>query len=159
MGNSLTGLAPFLDRNSEIRQLDQSQLGILPTPIVIQKTIVDGSATALFDYACVAGASSGGVVFYRVHADDATDYQSINGALSYSAVNKAGTVTTAFFAATGAAGLDSKAVSAGTLTLAWTNVAGTAKATLKLQPTGSLTETTYYVVLLIFPTSGQITLV
>lgn len=133
--------------------------GFIPAPIIYQKTIVDGSATSLFDYDCQSGVGSSGVVNYQVFASDGTDHQCIAGSLSYSAVNKAGTLTTAFFAATGAAGLDSKAVSSGTLTLAWTNVAGTLKGTLKLQPTGSLTETSYFVILQIFPITGAITLV
>ncbi len=128
-------------------------------PLRYQKTIADGSAISLFDYDVQSGAGSAGIIHYHVFASDGTELQAISGSLSYCAVNKAGTVTTAFFAATGAAGLDSKVVTAGTLTLAWTNVAGTLKATMKLQPTGSQTETTYYVDLFIIPIRGAVTLV
>ena len=148
-----------IDLLASYRANDPSSLGMLPSPIMYQKTIADGAATSLFEYAVASGGASSGMVFYHVFATDATDQQCISGALSYAAVNKAGTVTTQFFAATGAAGLDSKIVSSGTLTLAWTNVAGTLKATLKLQPTGSLTETTYFVIVQIFPSVGAVTLV
>lgn len=120
------------------------------------KTILDASATSLFDYAVPSGAGSGGVCFYQVFAADGTDEQSMAGMISYSAVNKAGTVTASAIGY--ATGNDSKSVSAGTITLAWTNVAGTLKATVKLQPTGSLTETTFWVAYTVFPISGAITI-
>jgi hypothetical protein len=121
------------------------------------KTIVDGSATSLFELAVASGAMSGGWAFYMVEASDGTDYQTMAGMITFSAVNKAGTVTST--APGYATGNDCKSVSSGTLTLAWTATAGTLKTTIKLQPTGSLTETTpYRVSLMIFPFRGAITL-
>lgn len=155
--SNTASILPFADLESTNRALDKSGLSLLPVPICYTKTIVDGSATSLFDYAVASGGSAGGVCYYRVHADDGTDFQTMAGIISYSAVNKAGTVTSSAIGY--ATGNDSKSVSSGTLTLAWTNVAGTLKATVKLQPTGSLTETTYYVVLMIFPSGGAIALV
>lgn len=123
----------------------------------MQKTIVDGSATSLFDVSVASGAMSGGWAFYMVEASDGTDYQTMTGFITFSAVNKAGTVTSA--APGYATGNDCKSVSAGTLTLAWTATAGTLKTTIKLQPTGSLTETTpYRVTLQIFPGRGTVTI-
>lgn len=123
----------------------------------MQKTIVDGSATSLFDVAVASGAISGGWAFYLVEASDGTDFQAMSGLITYSSVNKAGTVTST--APGYATGNDCKSVSSGTLTLAWTHVAGTLKSTVKLQPTGSLTETTpYRVTLMIFPARGAVTL-
>jgi hypothetical protein len=141
---------------------DGSTLNTALDGIWTTKTITDGSATSLFDYAVPAGGAavtgSGGVCFYQVEATDGVDFQTMAGMITYSAVNKAGTVTASAIGY--ATGNDSKSVSSGTLTLAWTNVTGTAKATVKLQPTGSLTETApYRVTLFIVPFQGAVTLV
>lgn len=128
-----------------------NRLVINPTP----KTIVDGSATSLADVACAAGATVGGTLTYNVISSDGTDFQSLTGLVTYSAVNKAGTLTLTI---TEVAGNQAKAVSAGTLTLAWTFVTGASKGTIKLQPTGSLTETTYTVTYTILPLSGAVTI-
>lgn len=120
------------------------------------KTIVDGSATSLFDVACAASGLSGGVIFYQVQVGDGTDFQSLTGMVTYSCVNKAATLTLTI---TEVAGNQAKAVSSGTLTLAWTFVTGTNKGTVKLQPTGSLTETTpYTVTYTVLPISGAVTI-
>jgi hypothetical protein len=119
------------------------------------KTIVDGSATSLADVACASGAQCAGIIFYHVFATDGTDYQAMAGMVSYSAVNKAGTLTLTI---TNATANDAKAVSSGTLTLAWTFVTGTSKGTIKLQPTGSLTETTYTVEYTVLPLKGAVTI-
>lgn len=119
------------------------------------KTIVDGAATSLADVACAAGAYCAGILFYTVFATDGTDHQVMAGMVSYSAVNKAGTHTLTI---TNATANDAKAVSSGTLTLAWTFVTGTNKGTIKLQPTGSLTETTYTVEYTVLPLKGAVTI-
>jgi hypothetical protein len=120
------------------------------------KTIVDGSATSLFDVTCATGTMSGGTFHFLVRASDGTDFQAIAAYGAYSCVNKAGTVTATVTYATAN---EAKAVSAGTLTLSFTNVAGTGKSTVKLQPTGSLTETTPYTIeYTVFPIRGAITL-
>lgn len=119
------------------------------------KTIVDGSATSLFDVACAASALVSGVIFYQVQASDGTDFQSLTGMVTYAAVNKAGTLTLTITEATGN---QAKAVSAGTLTLSWTFVTGASKGTVKLTPTGSLTETLYTVSYTVLPVSGTITI-
>lgn len=106
-----------------------------------QTTIVDGSATPLADIACVASAMVGGVIHYLVRATDGTDYQALAGMVTYSCVNKAATITGTI---TELATTQAKTVSSGTLTLSWTIVAGTNKMTIKLTPTGSLTETAPY---------------
>lgn len=113
-------------------------------------TIVDGSAASLFTVACNTGQMVGGAFFYQVRASDGTDFQSLTGMVTYAAVNKAGTLTLTI---TEVSGNQAKAVSAGTLTLAWSFVTNTANTlgTVKLTPTGSLTETTYDVMLHVFP--------
>jgi hypothetical protein len=120
------------------------------------KTISDGAATSLFDVACAAGAMVGGAIFYQVEASDGTDHQALTGMVTYAAVNKGGTHTLTI---TEVAGNQAKAVSAGTLTLSWTFVTGTNKGTVKLQPTGSLTETTYRVTYTVLPLIGAVTIV
>jgi len=119
-----------------------------------QKTIVDGSATSLADVAVPASAMVGGVIHYTVRASDGTDFQALTGMVTYSGVNKAATITGTI---TEVAGNQAKTVSTGTLTLAWTIVAGANKLTIKLQPTGSLTETTYDVTFSIQPILGAVT--
>lgn len=119
------------------------------------KTIVDGAATPLFDVACASGARCGGVILYTVEVGDGTDHQALTGMATYAAVNKAATLTLTI---TNATANDAKAVSSGTLTLAWTFVTGTGKGTVKLTPTGSLTETTYQITYTVLPMIGAITI-
>lgn len=119
------------------------------------KTIADGAATSLADIACPSGSSCGGTLFFLVQASDGTDFQAISGIATYAAVNKAGTLTLTI---TYVAANEAKAVSSGTLTLAWTFVTGTAKGTIKLQPTGSLTETSYTVSYTVVPIVGAVTI-
>lgn len=120
------------------------------------KTIVDGAATALFSVPVAALASIGGSFTFHVFATDATDMQAISGIGTYSAVNKAGTVTAAIDYETTN---EAKSVSAGTLTLAFTAAEDSADViSFKLQPTGSLTETTYNVTYTLFPHKGAVTI-
>jgi hypothetical protein len=120
------------------------------------KTIVDGSATSLFEVAVTAGNMIGGTFSFLVRASDATDFQAIAAYGSYSAENKAGTTVGAITYATAN---EAKSVSAGTLTLAFTMTDGTNKAVFKLQPTGSLTETTPYTIeYTLFPIRGVVTI-
>ena len=117
------------------------------------KTIVDGSATALFTVPVAASIAIGGWGFYLVEANDGTDFQALSGTFTYSAVNKAGTTTGAIQDATTAT-VGAKSVSSGTLTLTWTMADATAVASFKLQPAGSLIETTYRVTYFIIPVRG-----
>lgn len=114
--------------------------GTQTTPYT-QVTITDASATTLFSVPLAASAGSGGVLSYEVFASDSTDFQVMAGLVAFGAVNKAATITTNI----SEIGTPAKAVSSGTLTLAWTMTDDTNQYSVKLQPTGSLTETTYYV--------------
>lgn len=138
--------------------LDSSVAGATEALVVAATTavtITNASATSLFDVLCPASALVGGAFFYQVHVSDGTDYQSLSGMVTYAAANKAGTITAVITEVTGN---QAKAVSAGTLTLAWTITAGTNKVTVKLQPTTSLTATTPFTVrLTLAPMSGQAT--
>lgn len=122
----------------------------------VSKTIVDASATSLFNVDCQPGFTCGGSILYTVLASDGTDFQTMSGLVTYAAVNKATVLTLTI---TNATGNDAKAVSAGTLTLAWTFVTGTGLGTVKLQPTGSLVETVYTVKYTVFPVTGTVTIV
>ena len=115
------------------------------------KTIADGSATSLFNIPLTAKNYAGGVIFFDVQASDGTDFQSFTGMTMYAGVNKAGTITTAI---TDASCNDAKALSTGTLTLSWTATDDTNIMTIKLQPTGSLTETTFICTYFVLPIMG-----
>ncbi|MEQ1726737.1 MAG: hypothetical protein ABL982_00035 [Vicinamibacterales bacterium] len=119
------------------------------------KTIVDGSATSLCEVACASGEIIGGFIDFLVRASDGTDHQAIAGRAAYAGVNKAGTHTLTITYTTAP---EAKAVSSGTLTLAFTIVTGTNKATIKLQPTGSLTETVYTIEYNVQPICGAVTI-
>jgi hypothetical protein len=126
---------------------------LIPNPTA--KTIVDGSATSLFEVAIAAASYAAGTVHFAVFASDATDHQVISGILTYSGENKAGTIVRA---ATYVAANEAKSVSSGTLTLSFTATDDTNKMTVKLQPTGSLTETTYTVLYTVVPLKGTVTI-
>lgn len=120
------------------------------------KTIVDGSATALFSVAVAAGAMIGGSGTFLVRASDGTDQQVIAGLFTYSAEAK---LTVVVGAITYVAANEAKSVSAGTLTLAFTADVSVANVvTYKLQPTGSLTETLYTVEYTLATIRGTVTI-
>lgn len=119
------------------------------------KTIVDGSATSLFEVVCATGEMVGGTFTFLVRASDGTDFQADAGIATYAAVSKAGTITRTV---TYVAANEAKAVSAGTITLAFTMTDDTGKTTVKVQPTGSLTETTYTIEYIVTPIRGAVTI-
>lgn len=143
-----TGVVSIADAGATIKELLNSAA----------KTIVDGSATGLFSVAVPAGpAAIGGMGVFLVRATDAGgEQQVIAGIFTYSAETKAtvvvGTIT--YVAAN-----EAKAVSSGTLTLAFTADVSVANVvTYKLQPTGSLTETAPYTIeYTLFPVRGVVT--
>lgn len=121
------------------------------------KTIVDGAATALFSVAVAAGTMVGGAIAFLVRASDGTDFQTIAGIATYSAEAK---LTVVVGAITYVAANEAKSVSAGTLTLSFTADVSVANVvTYKLQPTGSLTETTPYTIeYTLIPVRGVVTI-
>lgn len=119
------------------------------------KTIVDGSATALFSVAVPAAGVVGGTIHFLIKASDGTDHQAIAGIATYSAEAK---LTVVVGAITYVAANEAKSVSTGTLTLAFTADVSVANVvTYRLQPTGSLTETTYTITYTVVPISGTVT--
>lgn len=142
-----------IDGSGNVLDADGDQR-FVPNPTA--KTIVDGSATTLFTVPIAVSSAVGGVIHFQVYASDGTDFQLITGIATYSSVNKAGTLTSTITYATAN---EAKAVSSGTLTLAFTMAEDTANVvSIKLQPTGSLTETTYNVTYTVFPIRGDVTI-
>lgn len=123
----------------------------------VAKTIVDGSATALFSVACPALSGVGGAGFFLVRASDGTEFQADAGMFTYSGEAK---TTTVVGTVTYVTGNEAKAVSSGTLTLSFTADVSVANVlTIKVQPTGSLTETTPYTIeYTLFPIRGAVTI-
>lgn len=126
-------------------------------PNATAKTIVDGSATGLFSVACPALSGVGGAGFFVVRASDGTEFQTDAGMFTYSGEAK---TTTVVGACTYVAANEAKSVSSGTLTLAFTADVSVANVlTIKVQPTGSLTETTPYTIeYTLFPVRGVVTI-
>lgn len=123
-------------------------------PNATAKAITD-AGTDLFDVALAANSWCAGVVFYSIVNTDGTDFQALTGTVTYAAVSKA-TVQT--LTVTNTTAPEAKAASSGTLTTVWAGTAGTGKITVKVTPTGSLTETTFNVVYTVVPLRGAVTI-
>jgi hypothetical protein len=108
--------------------------------VASELNLVDATSTSLFEVALPTLAMAGGTIEYTISAADGTDMQSMSGVVAYSAVNKGGSYTTQI---TENASNQSKAVSAGTLTGAWTILNGTNKITIQLNADSSLTPTLF----------------
>lgn len=119
------------------------------------KALTSGSAVSLFNVARASGSWAGGSIRYTIEVTDGTDYQSLAGFVTYAFVDKAGTGT---FTITELSTTQAKAVSSGTLTVAWTFVTGTGVGTVKVAPTTSLTATTLQVFYTVEPIVGAVTI-
>jgi hypothetical protein len=162
-GQSITTLVPVTGLNLSTPVLangvvndtnGQNKIFLNPTA----KTIVDGSATALFAVVVPASSMIGGMGIFTVREGDGTDFATITGIFTYSANAKATVVVGAI---TYVAANEAKSVSAAnTLTLAFTADVSVANVvTYKLQPTGSLTETPPYTIeYTLFPIRGAVTI-
>lgn len=120
-----------------------------------KKTIVDGSATALFEVPLASGGVAAGFMVFAVHATDGTDHQVIAGIATYSGENKAGTLVGVMTYDTAN---EAKSVSSGTLTLSFTDDDNSDAVRFLLQPTGSLTETGYTITYTLFPLIGTVSI-
>lgn len=119
------------------------------------KTIVDGSATALFEVPLADGGICAGFMAFAVVASDGTDHQVISGIATYSGENKGGTLVGVMTYDTAN---EAKSVSSGTLTLSFTDDDNSDACRFLVQPTGSLTETTYTITYTLFPLIGTVTI-
>ncbi len=103
-----------------------------------QKTLVESSATDLFDVAVAASSFISGELHVAIEGADATNTQCRHMRVPFSAIaNSGGTVT-----ATLGTPVETVAVSSGTLTCTLTITAGTGKITISANAVSSLTQTT-----------------
>lgn len=114
-----------------------------------RKPLTDAQ-TDLFEVALPTLKGCMGTIRYEIYATDGTDVQIRRGVAQYSAVNKAGAYTSEIAVVSEAA-----SPSAGTLTATFAVTSGTNKITISVTPTGSLTETLYYIVYTIENNSEQ----
>ena len=106
------------------------------------KDLTETTATGFVDISVASNTSVGGNIYYTVEADDGTDFQIESGIVPFTAVNKAGTVTTNI-SISPSTRQSNQSVSAGTLTNNnFTATAGASKTTLNANYTTSLTQTT-----------------
>lgn len=119
--------------------IDQSTVGSI-VPVAV--TLTESAATTVATIPVADNSGVGGVVALRVYASDGTEHQNRFVELKYAVVNESDTETC------GLSGTDQtddgnvSAITAGTLTYAWTCVAGTNSVTIKLNAVSSLTQTT-----------------
>lgn len=104
----------------------------------------------LFEVAVPAGKAVSGLISFSVFATDDTEVQVRSGLARFSAVNKAGTITSEVAVVNEAA-----AVSAGTQTCTWAVLAGTNKITLRFTANSSLTPTEQHITYTIQNNSEQ----
>jgi len=103
--------------------------------------LVDAGNNDLFEVALAANEMCGGHVDFTIIASDGTDVQSYTGTAIYAVVDKASTLSPAAPAGI-VESIATSALSAGTLTTAWSIVDGANKITIRLVPTSSLVPTT-----------------
>lgn len=124
-------------------------------PVTGTKTWVSGAPYAAFTTLQATLLGSAGYVVWAIVAINATDYQVDTVLSTYSAANKAGTLTATH---TYVSGNEAKSVTAGTLTLTCTVTdSGAGLATFNITPTSSITPTTLQLSFTIFPLIGAVT--
>jgi len=117
------------------------------------KTLADNVATGVFEVALPNGSMTGGRIDYTITATNGTEQQSSGNCLSWSAVNKAGVITSDITEAGG--GLATKVVSASTLDDIWTCVAGTGKITITVNANSGLATPTITIAFTIINNSAN----
>jgi len=136
-------------RASSTGTTDNSTIDALLIPCEINMT--NSSANSLFDVTLPTLGMAGGTFNWTVQASDGTDMQAMSGVCQFQEVNKAA----AYTGTIQIIGTNTSAVSAGTLTVAFSVVTGTNKITIKCTPTSSLTPTTLKINLMIFNGTAQ----
>lgn len=99
--------------------------------------------TTVFSVTVRSGEMVSGRITYAVRASNGTDHQSLIGHLLFAMVNKAGTFTTTPSSEPIAPDSEVYAVSTGSLSTMWSITTSGSVATIKVTPTGSLTEIIY----------------
>lgn len=141
----------FLDTNGDLypftnatRRIGLSTNGFIGSYFTVSelggttKTLTESAATGLCDIAIASNSCVSGRLMYIIEANDATDYQVRTGSVYFTAVNKAGVITTNL----GTVINEAVSVSAGTLTVTITSATGASKITLQANAVSSLTQTT-----------------
>lgn len=100
-------------------------------------TLTD-AATDVIAIDISSGEMTSGKLTYAIRASDGTDHQSAIGEVFFAFVNKGGTITRTVNKVN-----ETVAVSSGTLSTTWSTTATTSQVTLRVTPSGSLSETTY----------------
>lgn len=103
------------------------------------KSLPDNTATSVFEVALPAGGMTGGFFTVTITATDGTDLQVHSDHVTYSAVNKGGSYTTAIQSSNGD---DAVANSSGTLAVSWSITTGTNKIIIQVNANSSLTSPT-----------------
>lgn len=114
--------------------------------VIGNKVLTDGSATGVCTIALPTLAMCGGTVEYTVTATEGADMQAVSGIVKFQYVNKSASYTGTIELASTA---EDDAVSAGTLTGAWTVTTGTNLITINANYDSSLTTPTiilYYTI-------------
>jgi hypothetical protein len=111
------------------------------------KTLTETTPTTFVKVGIASGSHCAGTIVYEIYAADATpDQQARTGELYWAGVNKAGTITMQLGRAQGSTTVDNTtdivAVSAGTLTNAFTSTQASNEMTFLANATSSLTQTT-----------------
>ncbi len=126
-------------------------------------SLTSGVAAVVDDIALGTLAMTGGKIIWTILCTDGTDMQSVSGEVVFTAINKGGVYTTDIETVSSATPSDAitpvigwaKAVSAGTLTTAWSVVSGTSKVQVKVTSTTSLTPTKFLMYVTITNNSEQ----
>lgn len=125
----------------------------------ITKTLVNTVATGLFEVALAASTTCGGMIFLNVTGSGGGDFQSVTSIITYTAVNKAGTISSQV--STSGTQTYVTALSGGTSLVAVPSItAGASKITINITATSDITTPTLTAKYQIFTESSQaITLV
>jgi hypothetical protein len=129
-----------IEPRSKARENEQPHM-VLSDPHKI--VALTDALTTVFSITVEPGEMVSGRVLYGIRASDTTDHQALAGTLLFAIVNKGGTFTTNPTSTPSAPDLEIYAASSGTLSTVWSITTSGTVATLKVTPTGSLTEQLY----------------
>ena len=109
--------------------------------ITSTKTLTNNSATGVFDITVPSNGGCGGMLGYTaIITGTGPQTQAYNGLINWASASVAGTITTAITEGSTTGSHDAKALSTGTVSGTWTNVAGSGKSTLTVNVNSDLTS-------------------
>lgn len=109
------------------------------------RSLTNNTATTIFTMTNSSPNRASGTIIWSIDATDGTDTQTISGITLFASVNKGNVWTTAFTNPSGGTSDDTtaaKAVSAGTITVAWSATSSTTTLSIKVTANSSLTNVT-----------------